>query len=81
MSTLALFIGLATGNIVYPGSAFNVNAAALDSRAVAEYAGQTKAQSVSEFLMHIIPNTVVDAWKSWARGTAPRSSGAGSPVN
>ena len=81
VSTLALFIGLATGNIVHPGSAFNVHAAALDARAVAEYAGQAKAQSVSEFLMHIIPNTVVDAWKSWARGTAPRSSGAGSPVN
>jgi aerobic C4-dicarboxylate transport protein len=39
-----------------------VNAAKLDARAVAEYAGQAKAQSVSEFLMHIIPNTVVDAF-------------------
>ena len=62
VSTLALFIGLAAGNIVHPGSAFNVNAAKLDARAVAEYAGQAKAQSVSEFLMHIIPNTVVDAF-------------------
>src|ERR1700694_2857123 len=62
VSTLALFIGLAAGNIVHPGSAFNVNAATLDARAVAEYAGQAKAQSVSEFLMHIIPNTVVDAF-------------------
>jgi aerobic C4-dicarboxylate transport protein len=62
VSTLALFIGLAAGNIVHPGSAFNVNAAKLDARTVAEYAGQAKAQSVSEFLMHIIPNTVVDAF-------------------
>ncbi len=62
VSTLALFIGLAAGNIVHPGSAFNVNAATLDARAVAEYAGQARAQSVSEFLMHIIPNTVVDAF-------------------
>ncbi len=62
VSTLALFIGLAAGNIVHPGRAFNVNAATLDARAVAEYAGQAKAQSVSEFLMHIIPNTVVDAF-------------------
>jgi aerobic C4-dicarboxylate transport protein len=62
VSTLALFIGLAAGEIVHPGSAFNVNAAKLDARAVAEYAGQEKAQSVSEFLMHIIPNTVVDAF-------------------
>src|SRR5258708_33614165 len=45
-----------------PGSAFNVNAATLDARAVAEYAGQARAQSVSEFLMHIIPNPVVDAF-------------------
>ncbi len=62
VSTLALFIGLAAGNIMHPGSAFNVNAAKLDTRAVAEYAGQAKAQSISEFLMHIIPNTVVDAF-------------------
>jgi aerobic C4-dicarboxylate transport protein len=62
VSTLALFIGLAAGNIVQPGTAFNVNAAKLDARAVTEYAGQAKAQSVSEFLMHIIPNTVVDAF-------------------
>src|SRR6202795_4775099 len=44
VSTLALLIGLAAGNIVHPGSAFNVNAAKLDARAVAEYAGQAKAQ-------------------------------------
>ena len=62
VSTLALFIGLAAGNIMHPGSAFNVNAAKLDARAVAEYAGQAKAQSISEFLMHIIPSTVVDAF-------------------
>ena len=62
VSTLALFIGLAAGNIVHPGDAFNVNAAKLDARAVAEYAGQAKAQSISEFLMHIIPSTVVDAF-------------------
>ena len=62
VSTLALFIGLAAGNIVHPGSAFNVNAAKLDARVVAEYAGQAKTQSVSEFLMHIIPNTVLDAF-------------------
>ena len=29
---------------------------------MAEYAGQAKAQSVTEFVIHIIPNTVVDAF-------------------
>jgi aerobic C4-dicarboxylate transport protein len=62
VSTLALFIGLAVGNVVRPGSGFNINAATLDAKAVAEYAGQAKAQTVSEFLLHIVPNTVVDAF-------------------
>ncbi|HYL84294.1 MAG TPA: dicarboxylate/amino acid:cation symporter [Candidatus Angelobacter sp.] len=62
VSTLGLFIGLIVGNVVRPGGAFNVNTATLDARAVAEYAGQAKAQSVTEYLMHIIPTTVVDAF-------------------
>jgi aerobic C4-dicarboxylate transport protein len=62
VSTLALLIGLVVGNVVHPGSGFNVNPATLDPKAVAEYAGQAKAQTVTEFLMHIIPNTFVDAF-------------------
>lgn len=62
VSTLALFIGLVIGNLVHPGSGFNVDAAKLDAKAVAEYAGQAKAQSVTDFLLHIIPNTIVDAF-------------------
>jgi len=62
VSTLALFIGLVVGNVVRPGSGFNINAATLDAKAVAEYAGQAKAQTASEFLLHIVPNTVVDAF-------------------
>jgi aerobic C4-dicarboxylate transport protein len=65
VSTLALLIGLVVGNVVHPGSGFNINPATLDPKAVADYAGQAKAQSVADFLMHIIPNTVVDAF---ARG-------------
>jgi aerobic C4-dicarboxylate transport protein len=65
VSTLALLIGLVVGNIVRPGKGFNVDPASLDSKAVAAYAGQAKSQSTSEFLMDIIPRTVVDAF---ARG-------------
>jgi len=65
VSTLALLVGLVVGNLVQPGSGFNVDPATLDGRAVAEYAGQAKAQSITEFLFHIIPNTIVDAF---ARG-------------
>ena len=62
VSTIALFFGLLVGNLVHPGSGFNINPASLDTKAVAEYAGQAKAQSISDFLLHIIPTTVVDAF-------------------
>jgi aerobic C4-dicarboxylate transport protein len=62
VSTLALLIGLVVGNVVHPGSGFNIDPATLNAKAVAEYAGQAKAQSVTEFLVHIIPNTIVDAF-------------------
>jgi aerobic C4-dicarboxylate transport protein len=61
VSTLALVVGFFVGNIVHPGSGFNVDAATLDTRAVSDYAGQAKTQTVTDFLMHIIPTTVVDA--------------------
>jgi aerobic C4-dicarboxylate transport protein len=62
VSTLALLIGLAVGNLVHTGTGFNASPSTLDARAVADYAGQAKAQSVTDFLMHIIPTTVVDAF-------------------
>src|SRR5277367_4893515 len=62
VSSIALLIGLVVGNVVHPGSGFNVDVSTLDAKAVADYAGQAKAQSVVEFLMHIIPTTVFDAF-------------------
>jgi aerobic C4-dicarboxylate transport protein len=62
VSSLALLIGLIVGNVVHPGSGFNIDPATLDAKAVAAYAGPAKAQSVMEFLLHIIPTTVVDAF-------------------
>src|SRR5258708_26318469 len=62
VSTIALFIGMVVGHVVRPGSSFNVNPASLDARAVADYAGQAKAQRATDFLMHIIPPTHTDAF-------------------
>jgi aerobic C4-dicarboxylate transport protein len=62
VSTLGLLIGLVVGNVVQPGAGFNIDPATLDARAIADYAGQAKAQGVTEFLMHIIPTTVVNAF-------------------
>jgi aerobic C4-dicarboxylate transport protein len=65
VSTLALIIGLIVANLTHPGSGLNINPATLDAKAVAGYAGQAKAQSVGDFILHIIPATIVDAF---ARG-------------
>jgi aerobic C4-dicarboxylate transport protein len=65
ISTIALLIGLAVGNLVRPGSGFNVDPSTLDVSAVAQYAGATKSQSAVDFIAHIVPSTVVDAF---ARG-------------
>jgi len=65
VSTLALLVGMAVGNIVHTGVGFNANPALLNEKAVASYAGAAKTQTVTDFLMHIIPTTVVDAF---ARG-------------
>jgi aerobic C4-dicarboxylate transport protein len=62
VSTLALVIGLLVGNLVPTGSSFHVNPATLDAKAVANYSNQAKAQSVTDFLLHIIPTTMVDAF-------------------
>lgn len=65
VSTVALLIGMVVGHMVDTVGSFTVNPAALDAKAVAAYAGQAKAQSVADFILHIIPTTVVDAF---ARG-------------
>src|ERR1700674_326001 len=65
VSTLALFTGMLVGNVTHPGSGFNINPATLDAKSVADYAGAAKQQSVTDFLMNIIPTTMVDAF---ARG-------------
>jgi aerobic C4-dicarboxylate transport protein len=62
ISTLALVVGLVVGNVVQSGRGFNANPTTLDAREVAAYAGQAKAQTLADFVTHIIPNTIVDAF-------------------
>jgi aerobic C4-dicarboxylate transport protein len=65
VTTFSLILGMLVGNLVPTGAGFNANPSTLDTAAVTSYAGQAKAQTVSEFLLQMIPNTVVDAF---ARG-------------
>src|SRR3981081_2885381 len=59
VSSLALCLGLIVANGGRPGRSFNVDPATLDARAVADYAGQARSQNATDFLLHIIPTTVV----------------------
>jgi aerobic C4-dicarboxylate transport protein len=60
VSTFALIIGLFIGNVVKPGAGFG-NAAA-NAQAVAGFAKQAEAQKSVDFILHIIPDTVVGAF-------------------
>src|SRR5918994_751275 len=62
MTTIALIIGLVVVNVWRPGAGMNVDAAALDTRGIATYTARAGQQSTVDFLMHIIPNTVVGAF-------------------
>lgn len=62
LTTLALIIGLVVVNLWKPGAGMNVDPAALDTRAIATYTARAGQQSTVDFLMHIIPNTVVGAF-------------------
>jgi aerobic C4-dicarboxylate transport protein len=62
VSTIGLGVGWILANVVRPGDGFNANLAALDASAVKAYAGKVGEQSISDFLLNIIPNTVIDAF-------------------
>ena len=60
VSTLALAIGLLVGNFARPGEGFS--GAAGDAAAVAQYADRAAHQSTVEFILHIIPESIVGAF-------------------
>jgi aerobic C4-dicarboxylate transport protein len=61
VSTVALAIGLVVGEIVRPGSGFNIDVASLDPKAVASYVTRAKEEGVVAHLIAIIPSTFIDA--------------------
>lgn len=61
-STLALIIGLVVANVVQPGAGFNIDPATLDASTISTYAAKAHDQSVTGFLMNIIPSTIVGAF-------------------
>ncbi|WP_228277933.1 dicarboxylate/amino acid:cation symporter [Acinetobacter indicus] len=62
VSTIALIIGLVVINVWKPGVGMNVDPASLDTTGISKYVETGEAQSTVEFLLNIIPNTVVGAF-------------------
>ena len=62
LSTLSLIIGLLIVNIIRPGAGMNIDVNTLDTRALAAYTEPGKLQSTTDFLLNVIPSSVVDAF-------------------
>ncbi len=60
MTTIALIIGLVLINVVHPGAGMHIHPSTLDASAITSK--QAAAPTTSEFLLHIIPETVVGAF-------------------
>lgn len=62
VSSLALIVGLVVVNVWAPGAGMNVDVSGLDAKSVASFSGPGKMQSTTDFLMNIIPTSVIDAF-------------------
>ena len=62
VSTLALIIGLVVVNVLQPGSGMHVDPNTLDTKGIAAYTEPGKMQGTVDFLLHVIPTSVVDAF-------------------
>lgn len=64
LSTFALVLGLIVVNLAQPGQGMNVDPATLDTKSIASYTSAAAAGSGSftDFLLHIIPASITDAF-------------------
>jgi aerobic C4-dicarboxylate transport protein len=62
VSTLALAIGLVVVSVIRPGAGMNADVSKLDTRALETFTAKAQSHGTVDFLMNIIPNTVVDAF-------------------
>ena len=62
VSSLALLIGLLIVNFIQPGNGMHIDPKALDTKAIAAYTGPGKMVGTVDFLLNVIPSSVVDAF-------------------
>jgi aerobic C4-dicarboxylate transport protein len=61
VTSLALVIGLVVINILKPGVGMNINPATLDVKSVEGYITEGKSRTFTDFMLHIIPDNIVNA--------------------
>ena len=61
VTTIALLIGLLVINILKPGVGMHVDVATLDTKSVEGFITESKNQSIADFILHIIPENIVNA--------------------
>jgi len=62
VSSIALVVGLVLVNLLKPGAGMNVDPKSLDTKGIAAFTGPGKLTGTVDFLLNVIPNTVVDAF-------------------
>jgi len=62
VSTLALIIGLLVVHLIQPGKGMNIDVSTLETKSLVAYTEVAKHQNTTDFLLNIIPNTVIDAF-------------------
>jgi aerobic C4-dicarboxylate transport protein len=62
VSTLALIVGLVVVNLIQPGSGINADPKTLDAKSVSGFVTSAKTTTFTDFVMNIIPSSVVDAF-------------------
>ena len=62
VSSIALLLGIVIVNLVQPGVGMNIDPATLNTKEIAAYTAPGKLETTTQFLLNIIPTSVVDAF-------------------
>jgi len=62
VSLIALIMGLLMVNLIQPGTGMHADPTTLDAEGIAAYTGPGKMQGTVDFLLNVIPTSVVDAF-------------------
>ena len=62
VTTFALVAGLVMANLLQLGEDMHIDPGSIDTNSIVSYASTAKAQTISEFFINIIPDSVVDAF-------------------